>query len=102
VVWIRLRFRVGCRGSPEPCSAASGFFTQLQPSFHTNLLRYFAFNPLPFERMEVYRAARIRDRLTPDLLQEYGAGIGSEPLRSAFQLFTEFQLLRLCAIASLR
>jgi hypothetical protein len=29
-------------------------------------------SPLPFERKEVYRARRMRDRLTPDLLREYG------------------------------
>jgi hypothetical protein len=33
-------------------------------------------NALPFERMEVYQAARIRDRLTPDLLREYGDKLG--------------------------
>jgi hypothetical protein len=33
-------------------------------------------NPLPFERMEVYSAKRARDRLTPDLLREYGEKLG--------------------------
>jgi hypothetical protein len=31
---------------------------------------------LPFERPEVYAAARVRDRLPPELLRDYGAALG--------------------------
>jgi hypothetical protein len=32
--------------------------------------------PLPFENLEVYQARRIRDRLPPALLRQYGEGLG--------------------------
>lgn len=41
-------------------------------------------NPLPFERIERYRAKKVKDRFTPEMLEEYCMALGIQLFKEGF------------------